>query len=168
MASIKVSHNIGRMQKRFKEQTRFIQRKMRASQRRVAVSTLRSLKSKTPSSTGRTRKAWKMEKARGVGGRFASGWRIENEQPTMLWLEGGTKSHGPVTANMLFLPRRPDPLKLPGRSGYKRGMKYGYDFILTKRVAGIKKHNIVRNQLPLTRSMLKSGARKVIREARKR
>ena len=162
MASIRVSFNIRKAKAKLKKKEAFIQRELRAGQREVAEITLASLKADTPKKTGKTRKAWRMEPARGAGGRFGFGYTIENNEPTMIWLEDGTRAHGPVKAKRLYIPQT-----LAARKGYKKGMKFGRDYILAKKVRGIKPHNIVRNQLGLTKGMLLNNYNKVMRRAKR-
>jgi hypothetical protein len=163
MASIRVSFNIKKAKANLRKKEAFIERRFRESQGIVADNTLDSLKDKTPSVTGKTRAGWKKAQARGAGGRFSFGYRIYNNKPTMLWLEDGTKAHGPVSASRLYVPR-----SKAGRKGYKKGLKWGTDFVLAKRVRGIKPHNIVSNQLVRTKKDLRNAWRRVMREAKRR
>ncbi len=162
MASIKVSHNIGRMKAKLKRQEAFIQRALRESQAAESIDTIKDLKSKTPKLTGKTRDSWIRQSFRGEGGRFGYGWEISNKSPALKYLEDGTKSHGPVKAKHLYIP-----LRISARKGYRKGMKFGRDYILKKRVAGIKAHNIVKNQLPITRRNMHNRWRRVLRRAEK-
>jgi hypothetical protein len=163
MASIKVSHNIGRMKAKLKRQEVFIQKALRESQAAESIDTVNDLKANTPKLTGKTREAWNRQSFRGEGGRFGFGWEIFNKSPALKYLEDGTKSHGPVTAQSLYIP-----LRISARKGYKKGMTYGKDYILKKRVAGIKAHNIVKNQLPITQRNMYNRWRRVLRAASKR
>ena len=162
MPSIRVRFDIKKAKAKLKKKEAFIQRKLREKQRAVAFATMGSLKSKTPSVSGKTRAGWNVERARGTGGKFGGGYSISNNEPTMIWLEDGTKAHGPVRASRLYIPR-----SAAGRRGYKKGLKWGKDFVLAKRVKGIKAHNIVSNQLPTTRAMLLNGYNQVMRSAKR-
>ena len=162
MASIRVSFDIKRAKAKLKKKEAFMQRRFRAEQKQVADDTIESLRSNTPSLTGKTRAAWKKERARGAGGRFAFGYKIYNNKPTMIWLEDGTKAHGPVTASKLYVPR-----SAAARRGYRKGLKWGRDYVLADRVRGIKPHNIVKKQLGMTQTSLKNAMRKVTREAKR-
>jgi hypothetical protein len=86
--------------------------------------------------TGNTRQRWRVVQ---VSGR---GYRVTNGHKVMLWLEFGTKAHGPKTAKALFIPLT----RSAALGGYKPGMKFGKDFILRKRVKGIKAMHIVRKE----------------------
>ena len=162
MASIRVSFNIKKAKAKLNKKKAFIERRFRASQGVVADSTLNDLKAKTPSVSGKTRAGWAKERARGAGGRFGFGYRIYNNEPTMQWLEDGTKAHGPVSASRLYVPR-----SAAGRKGYRKGLKWGKDFILTKRVRGIKPHNTVSKQVIQTKKDLRNAWRRVMREAKR-
>lgn len=94
----------------------------------------------TPKKSGGTRAGWQVYPGED-GGR-----KVQNTEASMLYLEEGTRDHGPVHAKSLFIPLRPTVLpKKGGGSKYK----FGVDFILTKKVKGIKAMNIVQNYLPL-------------------
>ena len=113
MASIRVRFNIKKAKAKLNKKKAFIERRFREKQRNVAFATVGSLKSETPSVSGKTRAGWNVERARGAGGRFSGGYRIYNNEPTMIWLEDGTKAHGPVKASRLYVPR-----SAAGRRGY--------------------------------------------------
>jgi len=162
MASIRVRVDIKKAKAKLNKKAAFIERNLREGQRAVALATVGSLKFSTPSLSGKTRAAWKMERARGVGGRYSSGYKINNDEPTMIWLEDGTRAHGPVKASRLYVPR-----SAAGRRGYKKGLKWGKDYVLKDRVRGIKPHRIVSKQLPITRAMLLNNHNSVIRRAGK-
>ena len=162
MASIRVRFDIKKAKAKIKKKEAFLERRFRERQKQVADKTYDDLKSDTPSLTGKTRAAWKMERARGAGGRYSFGYKIYNNKPTMIWLEDGTRPHGPVTASKLYVPRT-----AAARRGYRKGLKWGRDFVLTDRVSGIKPHNIVKNQLGITQRALKAAWKKSIREAKR-
>ena len=116
---------------------------------------LRDLIALTP--IGWTRKLsekWKIEKP-GVGQRL-----IFNKSKVMLFLEKGTGNAGtstssggyiyPATKRFLFIP-------LSSRSigGWRPGMVYGADYVLAKRVRGIKAMHIVENYRPKIANILR-------------
>tara|TARA_Y100000356_G_C11191024_1_gene252174 strand:- start:81 stop:572 length:492 start_codon:yes stop_codon:yes gene_type:complete len=162
MASIRVSFDIKKAKAKIKKKQAFMERRFRQRQQEVADDALEGLKSNTPSLTGKTRAAWKKERARGAGGRYAFGYKISNDKPTMIWLEDGTKAHGPVTAPRLYVPR-----SAAARKGYRKGLKWGRDFVMADRVRGIKPHNIVKRQLGITQGALKSAWKQTMREAKR-
>jgi hypothetical protein len=75
---------------------------------------------------------WMMSNA-GPGRRLVS-----NDSKVMLWLDQGTRDHGPVTKKMLYIP-----LTRRAASGWNKGLVWGEDYILVKSVKGIKARNIV-------------------------
>lgn len=162
MASIRVSFDIKKAKAKIKKKEAFLERRFRERQKKVADDTLEDLRSNTPSLSGKTRAAWKKQRARGAGGRYTFGYKIFNNEPTMIWLEDGTRPHGPVTASRLYVPRTE-----AARKGYRKGLKWGRDFVLSKRVRGIKPHNIVKKQLGITQRALKSAWKQSIREAKR-
>lgn len=110
----------------------------------------------TPKKSGGTRAGWQVYPGED-GGR-----KVQNTEATMLFLEQGTRDHGPVNAKSLFIPLRPTVLpKKGGGSKYK----FGVDFILTKRVKGIKAMNLVQNYVPLVIQKLMERALKQIDKA---
>ena len=139
-----------------------MRKRLRAAQQEEAESTLRELKANTPSLPGKPRKAWKMSRFRGSGGRYGFGWDIHNDTEVIKYLEDGTGTRRPTTAQNLYIP-----LRNRARSGYKPGFKYGKDFILSKSAKGIKAHNIVKDQLPKTRNNMKNRWRRIVRAANK-
>jgi hypothetical protein len=93
----------------------------------------------TPKKSGGARAGWQVYPGED-GGR-----KVQNSEANMLYLEEGTRDHGPAHAKSLFIPQR--PTVLPKKGG---GSKYvfGVDFILTKHVRGIKAMHIVQNYIP--------------------
>lgn len=61
-----------------------------------------------------------------------AGYTVASTNKVALFLEDGTKAHGPVNAKYLYIPLRPNA------AVWRRGLVRGKDFILTKRVKGIK------------------------------
>lgn len=110
----------------------------------------------TPKKSGGTRAGWQVYPGED-GGR-----KVQNTEASMLYLEEGTRDHGPVHAKSLFIPLRPTVLpKKGGGSKYK----FGVDFILTRKVKGIKAMNIVQNYLPFVVKKLMDRALQQIDKA---
>lgn len=125
---------------------------------RTAARTLTALVSNTPKKwTGMTRRSWQM--LRGVGG----GWQVTNISKIMVFLELGTRDHGPVTAKMLFLPLT----RAAAIGGWNPGLVRGQDYILRKEVRGIQAMGIVKKQIPITRGWLREDAVKFVTNALK-
>jgi hypothetical protein len=121
---------------------------------RAALETLVELVKTTPKQwTGQTRKSWQVQKP-------AQGVRIvENDSKVMLFLEKGTKDHGPVNKKFLFIP-----LTRRAAAGWFKGLRYGVDYILKKWVKGIKPMNIVRDERPRARERLLNGMKGLVRQ----
>lgn len=64
--------------------------------------------------------------------KLGDGQQISTANKVALFLEDGTKAHGPKTAKFLYIPLR------PGAATWRKGFVFGKDYILTKRVKGIK------------------------------
>jgi len=104
--------------------------------RKVSMHAMRRLISETPKGyTGQTRKSWKIERH---GSEKSFGFSINNESRIMKFLEFGTKDHGPKTARFLFIPLN----RKTALGGLRKNSKFGKDYVLTKRVKGIKALNI--------------------------
>jgi len=111
---------------------------------RAAHETKRSLMKKTPVRfTGRTAKSWQVTKN-------SDGYTIENTSEVMGFLERGTKAHGPVRARFLYIP-----LTYRASKGWTKSLKFGKDYVLAKRVRGIKAMHIFRKEKPLARERLR-------------
>jgi hypothetical protein len=115
----------------------------------------RELVEKTPKRwTGLTRREWQIQKT-GPGERL-----VFNRSKVMLFLEGGTGNAGTPTSNggyiypktkkFLFVPMRQE-----AQFGWKPGMRYGTDYILKRRVRGIKAMRIVEKMRPRAAEILK-------------
>lgn len=75
-------------------------------------------------------------------------WRVEKPRPgtralvnpakEMRFLDSGTKSHGPVSAGKLYVP-----LRRRAAAGWRAGLKFGVDYVLTDRVRGMKATHVV-------------------------
>jgi hypothetical protein len=120
--------------------------------------------------TGQTRKMWRvvpMPSSRG------SGWTVVNTSKVMVFLEQGTRAHGPKKAKRLFVPltRRaamagPQVVvaELIAAREAKRRPKYrvGKDFVFAKRVRGIRGIWIVRHARRFMRSTTQMAMRQFI------
>jgi hypothetical protein len=82
-----------------------------------------------PKRTGSVARGWKALK-KGIGS-----YEIVNFNKVALFLEEGTKAHGPRRAKFLYIPLR------PGAAVWRQGFVFGQDYILVKRVKGIKPLN---------------------------
>jgi hypothetical protein len=109
----------------------------------VAMKTLRALVMKTPKGfTGQTRRDWNVFRRAGAGG----GYMVTNQSKVMFFLEKGTADHGPKEKKLLYIPLN----RKAAVGGWNAQLKVGVDYILTKRVKGIKKMLIVAKQRPIT------------------
>jgi len=101
--------------------------------------------------TGNTRKSWTV--TRRASGHYA----VWNKSIIMRYLELGTKPHGPVRAKMLFIPKTRRAAMAGARVVLARpgAYTYGRDFILKKRVRGIKARRIATRFAPMARKILK-------------
>lgn len=136
---------------------------------RVAWVTHRRLVQRTPKRwTGHTRKSWRVFRRR------ASWYSVTNLSKVMVFLEEGTKAHGPVSAKALFVPlnRRAAfagprgvmaAIAKANEEGKKPKFVFGRDYVFTKKVKGIKALHIVRNHRPFVATTLKSAMRQYIR-----
>jgi hypothetical protein len=107
----------------------------------ISFRTLSRLVRDTPKGfTGQTRKNWEVTK---LGGR--KGYAVHNDNKVMLYLEVGTKAHGPKTAKFLYIPLK------AGAMIWRPNLKFGRDYVLAKRVKGIKAKRIVERERPRTR-----------------
>lgn len=91
--------------------------------------------------TGRTKKAWRVDKT-------PSGYTITNSNGrVVLFLDQGTRAHGPVRARFLFIALT----KRAALYGWSPSLRRGRDYILVKRVRGIRALNFVRRETDRTR-----------------
>lgn len=106
---------------------------------RVAFETLGVLVEATPKKwTGLTRRGWVVEK-------IPKGYQVINRYKVMQYLEFGTRDHGPKNKKFLYIPLR------SGAMIWRRGLVYGKDYVLARRVKGIKARNIVYKERPKAR-----------------
>jgi hypothetical protein len=120
---------------------------------KVAFQTQADLIRKTPKLyTGMTRRSWIVQKQE-------RHYIVTNTSKVMLFLELGTRAHGPVEAKFLFIPLN----RRASIGGWNPGLKFGKDYILTKWVKGIQAMKIVENQRPITQKMLLDAMTSYIR-----
>lgn len=108
--------------------------------KRAATDTMREAIRKTPRRfTGQARLGWTMKR---LG---PSRYKVENRGQIMRFLDGGTKAHGPRKAQRLFVPLtfRAHKAGARGVLANKEKFKYGKDYVLARRVRGIKPHKII-------------------------
>ena len=96
---------------------------------------------------------------------------VENTSKIMLFIEGGTgnagtpTSHGgyiyPKTKRALFIPLSASV----AMSGYRRGMVFGTDFVMAKRVRGIQAQRIIENFKPEARRILREEMKAFLEKA---
>ena len=132
---------------------------------KVAYVTHRRLVSRTPKRwTGQTRRYWRVFR------RGSAHYSVTNKSKVMVYLERGTKAHGPKKAKRLFVPlTRKAALAGPRKvmqSVSEGGKAFvpGRDFVLAKRVRGIKALRIVEKHRPFARITLKAAMRLHIRK----
>ena len=111
--------------------------KLKEVLKKVVEQSTDNLREKTPVKwTGNVKASWVTEE-------LTDGFQIKNTNVVMLYLEKGTKAHGPVTAKRLYIPLKPEAAQ------WSKGLKFGVDFVLAKRVKGIRALNIVRDEIPV-------------------
>jgi len=136
---------------------------------RVAFVTYRRLVTRTPKRwTGHTRKSWRVTR------NGAANYTVTNRSKVMVFLEEGTKAHGPVKAKRLFIPKNRRAAfagpagvfaanKAAQASGSKLPFIIGRDYLLVTKVRGIKALHIVRDHRPFAATTLRSGMRQYIK-----
>lgn len=101
---------------------------------KVAARTHKRLVEATPKGyTGLTRQRWEILKTQ-------RGYKVSNAYKVMRWLEYGTKAHGPKVKKALYIPLN----RKAALGGWNDKLVYGRDYVLAKRVRGIKALRIVR------------------------
>lgn len=123
--------------------------------RRVAWVVHRRLVQQTPKRwTGQTRRSWKVTR------RGTAKYSVWNSSKVMLFLERGTKAHGPRRARFLFVPLTRKAALAGARTVLNSaGFTPGKDYVLAKRVRGIKAMRIVENYRPFAALALKAAMR---------
>lgn len=64
-------------------------------------------------------------------------WWVQNSNKAMIFIDRGTVGHGPRFARVLYVP-----LARRAAGGWRRGFKFGVDYILTKFVKGIRAYDV--------------------------
>lgn len=156
---------------------------------RVALNSLRRVVDATPRRyTGDTAKQWVH---RAIG---ACKHVIANPSKVMFWLEHGTKAHGPKKAKALFIPLNRKTWEAgsrevmeanaraaaagawknyTARAAGKKGRKIrlpfvlGVDFVLAKRVKGIKPHRIAAKEQVVVARELRQRLSEHLKQAMK-
>lgn len=104
--------------------------------KKVAVHAMGRLIQQTPKGfTGQTRRSWSLLN---YSSGTSVGFELNNKTRTMRFLEFGTKAHGPKRSKFLYIPKN-----RKASFGWDNSLKFGKDYILTKRVSGIKALKIV-------------------------
>lgn len=121
---------------------------------RVAHMAHARLTRRTPKGfTGQTRRSWQVFK------REASGYLVTNRSKVMKFLEDGTVAHGPKTAKALYIPLN----RKAAIGGWNESLVFGIDYILRKRVKGIKAMKIVERSSKGIQNLAKLHMRLYIR-----
>ena len=104
---------------------------------RVGYSVMRRLVTATPKKwTGQVRREWQVLPQ-------GSSVIVTNPSKIMFFLEKGTRAHGATNGKFLYIPLH------PAAAMWRPGLKRGRDFILTKRVRGIKARRIAERERPV-------------------
>jgi hypothetical protein len=123
--------------------------------------------------TGATRKAWFIQPVqRGKTG-ASFGYRVVNLSKVMVYLERGTRPHGPRRAKTLFIPLKRRAAEAGARvvmaevAAARRDrrrpkFRIGRDYVLARRVRGIRPMHIIRDAEPFMRLTLRAGIRQFI------
>lgn len=109
--------------------------------------------------TGQTRRSWRVLRPSGTLRVVA------NDNKVMRFLESGTANGGtgyiyPTTSKALFIP-----LVRRAMYGFKKGFKFGVDFVLARRVRGIAPRRIAEKQALRSRERLKLAIKEHVRKA---
>ena len=89
--------------------------------------------------TGNLRRSWTVIET-------TNGFAVTNPNKVMLFLEKGTRAHGPKRKKFLYIPL------VASAMIWHPGLIRGQDYVLTKRVRGIRARNIVRDERPTARA----------------
>lgn len=128
----------------------------------AAWRTQRGLVEATPKRyTGLTRREWKVEKV-GEGARL-----VVNRSKVMLFLEEGTGNAGTATSNGGYIyPKSKKflfvPLNQRSTYGWNSSLKWGIDYVLARRVRGIKAMRIISKYRDTALGFLKEEMRKFL------
>lgn len=111
---------------------------------REIMFTKRRVVAKTPKRwTGQTRRSWQTVS-------IPNGLALTNISKVMIFLEKGTRAHGPVRAKRLYIPLK----RKAAIGGWRPSLVYGSDYVLAKRVKGIRAMRIVANERPKMRERI--------------
>lgn len=102
--------------------------------------------------TGQTRRSWKIRRL-SMGSDVA--YSVFNESKIMRFLEHGTSDHGPRTAKYLFIPLN----RKTALGGVSKSSEFGTDYVLSKRVKGIKALKITEKRAKIVRRMQRTSLR---------
>jgi hypothetical protein len=91
-----------------------------------------AVKSKKGKGTGETSDSWKVIEV----GKLR--YEIVSTSKVAVYLEKGTKAHGPVSGKFLYIPLK------PGIKTWRKGQVYGKDYVLAKKVKGITARKYLR------------------------
>lgn len=86
--------------------------------------------------TGETKRAWVMRR------NSTANYSVVNTRRVMRFLEKGTRAHGPKKAPRMFVPLNQKAF-WAYKLGSKKKLVLGKDFVLRKRVKGIRPHKII-------------------------
>lgn len=117
--------------------------------------------------TGLTRRSWQVSNPQ-PGQRL-----VFNNSKAMLFMDQGTGNAGTPTSNGGYIyPSKALALFIPlnaraATSGWEEGMKYGTDYVLARRVKGIKAMMIVQKYRPKARQHLKDEMKTFLQQALK-
>ncbi len=104
--------------------------------------------------TGMTRQEWELRQT-------APGeWWINNDYKVMRFLEYGTKAHGPKRAKALYIPLN----RRAAIGGWNRGLRFGVDYVLAKRVKGIRAMGIVAAERERAEGELETNMRRFLKQ----
>jgi len=122
---------------------------------KVAAKSLRRIVRATPKGyTGLTRQSWEMIKTDDAE------WWINNDYKVMRFLEYGTAAHGPKTKKALYIPLN----RRAAIGGWHEKLRFGKDYVLAKRVKGIKAMGIVAAERERAEGELETNMRRFLKQ----
>lgn len=132
--------NASKIAKELQIVARTLSKRLKMGFKKVSTHAYKKLIQETPKGyTGQTRRSWKL---RNKSTSSYISFNIGNSSKIMKYLEDGTKAHGPRTAKYLFIPLdRKTALR-----GLSKSSKFGKNYVLTRKVKGIKALNIVKKR----------------------
>lgn len=97
--------------------------------------------------TGQTRRSWYIKKNSTASLKM---FEIANSSKIMRFLEEGTATHGPRKAKYLYVPlNRKASIK-----GWNKSLRFGKDYVLAKKVRGMKALKIVEKRTKIIQRQL--------------